>query len=277
MRHDQGEFQAYRGTQLFWQSWTTSDHPVCALILVHGFGEHSGRYRYAVERLCAANIAVFTFDLRGHGQSGGRRGHINSMAEYRGDVAAFMARVESQHQGLPTFIFGHSMGSLVVLDYVLRYPEGLAGTIISGCGLEPAGVATAPVVFLARTLSVIWPTFSLRLPVDATALTRDKSEVEAYNNDPLVHNTGSTRWANELLNAIDWIKKHPQNLQIPLLMVHGEADRVNLPSGSSNFISNVASADKKLMLYPDNFHELHNDLDKESVLRDVTRWLLDRV
>ena len=277
MRHDEGEFQAHSDTRLFCQSWIATENPVCALILVHGFGEHSGRYPYFVERLCAANIAVFAFDLRGHGQSDGRRGHMNSMAEYRGDVAAFVARVESQLPNIPKFIFGHSMGSLVVLDYVLRHPEGLAGTIISGCGLEPAGVATAPVVFLARTLSVIWPVFPLRLPVDAAGLTRDKTEIEAYINDPLVHNTGSTRWANELLNAIDWIKKHPQDLQLPILMVHGEADGINLPSGSHNFISSVIFPDKELISYPDCFHELHNDLDKEEVLSDITRWLLDRV
>ena len=186
MRHDEGEFQAYGGTRLFRQSWTATDNPVCAVILIHGFGEHSGRYRHFVERLCAANIAVFAFDLRGHGKSDGRRGHMNSMAEYRGDVSAFLAWVDSQLPDIPKFIFGHSMGSLVVLDYVLRHPQGLAGTIISGCGLEPAGVATAPVVFLARTLSVIWPVFPLKLPVDATGLTRDESEVKAYNNDPLV-------------------------------------------------------------------------------------------
>ena len=138
------------------------------------------------------------------------------MAEYRGDIAAFMARVESQLEDIPKFIFGHSMGSLAVLDYILRNPRGLTGAVISGCGLEPAGVATAPVIFLARALSVIWPKFSLRIPVDAAGLTRDKNEVESYNNDPLIHNTGSTRWANELLNAIDWIKKHPQDLQIPI-------------------------------------------------------------
>jgi len=276
MRHDEGEFQASRGTRLFWQSWTATDNPLCALILIHGFGEHSGRYRYFVERLCAAKIAVFAFDLRGHGQSEGRRGHINCMTDYRGDVAAFVAQVETRHPDLPKFIFGHSLGSLVVLDFVLRQPDGLAGTIISGCGLEPAGVVTAPVVFLARTLSVIWPTFPLKVPVAAAALTRDTTEVEAYHSDPLVHHTGTTRLASEVLNVIEWIKEHAQDLQLPILMIHGGADRINLPSGSSNFISRVVFPDKKLLLYPGCFHELHNDLNRQEVLTDLTRWLLER-
>ena len=277
MRHDEGEIEASRGTGLFWQSWTATDQPLCALILVHGFGEHSGRFPYLVERLCAAGIAVFAFDLRGHGRSGGRRGHINSMADYRSDVASFVAKVGSHYPGLPKFIYGHSMGSLVVLDFVLRHPEGLAGTIISGAGLEPAGVATAPVVFLARVLSRIWPIFPIKIPVDASALMRDEYEIEAYNNDLLVHNVSSARMANELLNTIDWIKEHPQELQMPILMVHGEADRVNLPSGSRNFISGVVFPDKQLLLYPHGYHELHNDLDRETVLTDITCWILDRV
>lgn len=277
IRQNKGKLTASRGTRLYWQSWISTDQPRCALILVHGFGEHGGRYPYLVEHLCAANIAVFSFDLRGHGKSDGRRGHINSMEDYRGDIAAFTAKIESQYPGLPKFIYGHSMGSLLVLDFVLRHPEGLAGTIISGAGLEPAGVATAPVVFLARLLSVIWPVFPIKLPVDASALMRDEYEIEAYENDPLVHNVSSARMANELLNAIDWIKDNPQALQIPILMVHGEADRVNLPSGSRDFISGVVFPDKELRLYPNGYHEMHNDFNRETVFTDITGWLLNRI
>lgn len=277
VRHYEGKFEASGGTRLFWQNWTATDQPLCALLLVHGFGEHSGRYPYLVEHLCAANIAVFSFDLRGHGKSDGRRGHITTMEDYRGDIAAFVAKIQSENPGLPTFVYGHSMGSLLVLDFVLRHPEGLAGTIISGSGLEPAGVATAPVVFLARLLSVVWPVFPIKLPVDASALMRDENEISAYENDPLVHNVSTARMANELLNTIDWIKDHPQALQIPILMVHGEADRVNLPSGSRKFISGVVFPDKELLLYPDGYHEMHNDFDRDAVLTDITGWLLERV
>jgi len=243
------------------------------LCLVHGFGEHSGRYRYFVERLCAAGIAVFAFDLRGHGKSEGRRGHVVSMADFRGDLSAFLALVDAQRPGIPRFVFGHSMGSLVVLDFVLRKPHGLTGTIISGAGMEPAGVATPVVVLLARTLAAVWPVFPLRLPVDATGLTRDKNEIDAYESDPLVHNTSTTRMARELLDAIEWIRTHPGDLQTPLLMLHGEADSVNLPSGSRNFISGVTVPDKQLILYPGAFHELHNDLDKGRELTDLVNWL----
>jgi len=277
VQHRQGEFEGSRGTRLFWQSWVTEDSPKGVLCLVHGFGEHSGRYRYFVERLCAAGIAVFAFDLRGHGKSEGRRGHVVSMADFRGDLFAFLALVEAQRPGIPRFIFGHSMGSLVVLDYVLRNPQGLAGTVTSGAGMEPAGVATPTVVFLARVLAAVWPVFPLRLPVDVTGLTRDKHEIEAYENDPLVHNTSTTRMARELLDAIEWIKAHPGDLKTPVLMLHGEADRVNLPSGSRNFISKVTIPDKQLILYPGGFHELHNDLDKDSELTDLARWLHEHI
>jgi len=277
VQHRQGEFEGCRGSRLFWQGWVTGDNPEGALCLVHGFGEHSGRYRYFVERVCAAGIAVFAFDLRGHGQSEGRRGHVVSMADYRHDLSAFLALVEAQRPGIPKFIFGHSMGSLLVLDYVLRNPQGLAGTIISGAGMEPAGVATPAVVLLARVLAAVWPVFPLRLPVDVTGLTRDINEIEAYENDPLIHNTSTTRMARELLDAIAWIKTHPGDLKTPLLMLHGEADRVNLPSGSRDFISKVTVPDKQLIMYPGGYHELHNDLDKDKELTDLTRWLREHL
>jgi len=273
VQHRQGKFEGCRGTRLFWQSWVTGDSPIGVLCLVHGLGEHSGRYRYFVERLCAAGIAVFAFDLRGHGESEGRRGHVVSMADFRGDLSAFLALVKAQHPGIPMFVFGHSLGSLVVLDYVLRNPHGLAGTIISGAGMEPAGVATPAVVFLARVLAAVWPVFPLRLPVDVAALSRDRSETEAYENDPLIHNTSTARMAREILDTIEWIKTHPGDLETPLLMLHGEADRINLPSGSRDFISKVTVPDKQLILYPGGYHELHNDLDKDKELTDLTRWL----
>lgn len=273
LQHEQGELQGARGTRLYRQSWSPGDKPAAVLVLVHGFGEHSGRYRYFVERLCAAGIAVHTFDLRGHGKSEGRRGHIDSMADYRDDLAACLALVEARLPGIPRFVFGHSMGSLVVLDYVLRRPQGLAGVIISGAGMEPAGVASPAVVTLARLLAAVWPVFPLRIPVNTADLSRDPDEVRAYENDPLIHHVGTTRLANELLKTIDWIKTHAQDLQIPILMLHGEADRVNLPSGSRHFIAGVTIADKRLLLYPDAHHELHNDLDRDRELTDLVRWL----
>jgi len=273
VRHQQGEFEGSRGTRLFWQGWEEGDDPKGTLCLVHGFGEHSGRYSYFVERLCNVGIAVFAFDLRGHGKSEGRRGHVVSMADFRGDLSAFLALVEARVPGVPRFIFGHSMGSLVVLDFVLRNPHGLAGTIISGAGMEPAGVATPAVVLLARVLAAVWPVFPLRLPVDVAGLTRDKNEIEDYKKDPLTHNTSTTRMARELLNAIGFIKTHAGDLKTPLLMLHGEADRVNLPAGSRNFIARVTVPDKQLLLYPGGFHELHNDLDKDRELTDLVRWL----
>jgi len=277
VQHEQGEFRGVRDTRLYWQSWAAGDKPLAVLVLVHGFGEHSGRYRYLVEGLCAAGIAVNAFDLRGHGKSGGRRGHVVSMADYRADLSVCLAQAAAGFPGIPSFVFGHSMGSLLVLDYVLRHPQGLAGVIISGAGMEPAGVATPAVVFLARVLAAVWPVFPLRLPVEAADLSRDEAEVAAYRNDPLIHNVSTTRLANELLKTIDWIKTHPQDLQLPILMVHGGADRVNRPSGSQDFIARVNFPDKRLLLYPDSFHEVHNDLDRDRELTDMIRWLREHL
>jgi len=122
-------------------------------------------------------------------------------------------------------------------------------------------------------LAVVWPVFPLRLPVDVTGLTRDKSEIDAYVHDPLIHNISTTRMARELLDATEWIKAHSGDLRTPILMLHGEADKVNLPAGSRNFMARVTVPDKQLLLYPGALHELHNDLDKDKELTDLIRWL----
>nr|ABB79946.1 lysophospholipase [uncultured bacterium pES01019D12] len=247
------------------------------LVLAHGFSEHSGRYQYFAERLCAAGIAVIALDHRGHGKSPGRRGHINAMADYRGDIGAVINLAEIKWPGIPRVIFGHSMGSLIVLDYVLHHPRGLAGVITSGAGLEPAGIATPLTILAARTLSRIWPTFALPVKVKAADLTRDQQEIDCYNNDPMVHSNGTARWGSEMLKAIEWIKQRSGDLDLPILMMHGTSDNLNLASGSQNFIAGVSFPDKSLYLYPDCLHELHNDLEKEKVLTDLTDWILNHV
>jgi len=277
VQNRQGTVQGHRDTQLFWQSWEPDSEPVCILVLVHGFSEHSSRYQYFAERLCAAGISVMAFDQRGHGKSPGRRGHIHSMADYRGDVEAVIKLAESKWPDIPKFIFGHSMGSLVVLDYVLHHPQGLAGVITSGAGLEPAGIATPLTVFAAKALSRFWPTFTLPLEVKAKDLTRDQQEIDAYDNDPLVHSNATARWGSEMLKVIEQIKQRPGDLQLPILMMHGTSDSINLASGSQKFIAGVGFPDKCLYLYPDCLHELHNDLDKEKILTDLGKWLLDHV
>lgn len=276
MEHHEGSFAGHadaggRALQLFFQGWRPHGEARSAVAIVHGFAEHSGRYGFLVDHLVARGHAVYGFDLRGFGRSPGRRGHIDDWAEYRGDVGAFLAEVRKS--GLPVFLLGHSMGGLIVLDYGLRRPEDLAGAIVSAPGLRPVGAAKPHLVAIARFLSRIWPTFSLDLGLDPTAISRDPEVVEAYLDDPLRHPRGTVRWGTESLAAIRRIKAHATEWTLPLLMVHGEDDRIAAASGTRAFFERVPIADKELHVYEGGYHEPHNDVDRDRALGDVADWL----
>lgn len=276
VRYVEDEVAGANGVKLFSRQWLPAPSPPgLALVIAHGFSEHSGRYDWHARQLAAGGVAVFGWDHRGHGRSPGQRGHIDSLSDYRGDLAAQIARARTAGGNAPLFLLGHSMGSLIVLDYALRHPQELCGVATSGAGLAPAGIAKPLVVAMARFFSRIWPRFPLKMQVDAEDLSTIPGEIAAYNNDPLVHKFGSARWGCELLDAIDWIKAHAADLQLPLLMLHGSDDRINLPRGSEEFVGAVGRSDTKLRLYPGCRHEIHNDTAREQWLSDMRDWMVN--
>ena len=273
MEHREGIFQGVDGIELYWQSWRPESGLRATIAIIHGFGEHSGRYANVVDCFLPKNYAVYGFDLRGHGRSPGQRGHINSWDEYRGDVKEFLQMVTRQEAGRPVFLWGHSMGALIALDYLLCDPEGLCGAIISGAPLDPVGVAKPLLVLIARVLSRIWPRFSLPLGLDTKALSRDPKAVKAYEADPLVHGKTTVSWGTEILRTIEWVKVHAAEVHIPLMLIHGGADPLNSVEGTQSFFDKIVFADKSMKIYPGSYHEVHNDLDRSQVMEDVAQWL----
>ena len=271
--HDEGIFRGAGGVELFCRSRRLERDARAVLAIVHGHGEHSGRYANVVQALVPRGYAVYGFDHRGHGRSPGRRGHIDSWAEYRGDVGAFLQLIGNREPHRPVFLMGHSMGALVALDYLLHDSKGIRGAIISGAPIEPAGVAKPALVFLSRLLSGVCPRFPLNLALGTSALSRDAAVVKAYVADPLVHGRITARWGAETLAALAWVKARAPALNIPILFIHGEADRLNRSSGSRDFFDRVPIEDKTLHVYPEMYHELHNDFGYDRVLNDLERWL----
>jgi len=273
MEHKEGAFQGAGGLSLFCQSWREGKETRVVLVIIHGFGEHSGRYANVVNQLIPQGYAIYGFDLRGHGRSPGQRGHINSWKEYREDVRAFLQMVSQREPNQPIFMLGHSMGALIALDYLLHDPAGLRGAIISGAPLEPVGVAKPFLVLLARVLSQVWPSFSLPLGLDPRGISRDTEVVKAYQADPLVHGKTTVRWGKEILQTIEWVKAHAAEVEIPILLIHGGSDPLNSPSGTRSFFDKVTFPDKEMKIYPGSYHEAHNDLDQGQVIKDVAQWL----
>ncbi len=273
MNHGEGAFPGVGGLELYYQTWLPEGSPLAILAIVHGFGEHSGRYGTVVNLLTSRGFAIYGFDHRGHGRSPGQRGHINAWDEYRGDVNAFLKTIQAQNPQEAIFLMGHSMGALIVLDYVLRRPEKLAGTIVSGTPIDPVGFAKPYLITLARLLSRIWPRCPIKIPFDAATISRDADVVAAYRQDSLVHCLATPRWGTESQKTIQWIRSRPQDLQMPILMIHGGSDPINTVAGCEDFFAKVTYPDKQLLVYPESYHEPHNDLDHKQVVEDLEKWL----
>lgn len=274
MAHDEGTFRGYQGVELYEQRWLPdSGTPRAALALVHGFGEHSGRYSNVVNRLVPAGYAIYALDTRGHGRSPGQRGYVTRWTEFREDVGAFVRLVGEREAGRPLFLMGHSMGGLTVLEYASQHPEGLRGVVASGPVLGQPGISPA-LLALARVLSRVAPRFSLDTGLDVTAISRDPAVVEAYRKDPLVHGKGTPRLSTELAGAVARAKAGAATWTLPLLIIHGAADRLAPAVASRAFFERVpASVDKERYEIVDGYHEPHNDTSQQQALDILQGWL----
>ncbi|MBA3342970.1 MAG: alpha/beta hydrolase [Gemmatimonadaceae bacterium] len=272
-QHAETKFAGSGGVELYAQSWTPAGDTHAVVPIVHGIGEHSGRYANLVEYLTSHDFTVFGFDHRGHGRSPGRRGHVARWSEYREDIAAFLRLARESAPGVPLFLFGHSLGALIVVEFTLHYPAGLAGLVASGIPMQPTGVAKPHLVAFARVMSRVWPSLSISMGLDAGALSRDEGVVQAYRDDRLVHPRASVRWGAETLAAIERVRSRAAEIRLPLLLLHGEADRINSVEGSRELLARVSSVDKTLQVYPGGSHEPHNDLCSPQAVSDVEMWL----
>jgi alpha-beta hydrolase superfamily lysophospholipase len=273
LKEQTGTFEGTNGLQLFYKSWLPDAPPKAILVIIHGVGEHIGRYQNLVEALVPAGYLLTGFDQRGHGQSPGPRGHIDSWDEYRQDIGIFLKLAQGLAPGLPSFIYGHSQGSLEVLDFIQHTSDGLAGAIISGTALEPKDAAPPHLVMLAKILSGIYPNFQMKVKFEGASLSNDPQIADDYKNDPLVHRLRTARWGTESLKTIEWIKAHPDQIDLPVLFLHGDGDQVVTAAGALNFYDQIQFPDKTIRIYPDCQHEPHNEMCHANVVEDIANWM----
>ncbi|GAA6623951.1 lysophospholipase [Scytonema sp. NUACC26] len=272
MEHRLGSLKGFRGLNLYYQSWHPLGNPCAIVLIIHGLGSHSGLFSNVVEHLVGSGYAVYGLDLRGHGRSQGQRGHINTWSEFREDLKAFFKLIEVQHPGYPRFLLGHSLGGAIVLDYVLRFPTVVQGVITMAPPLGRVGVSPVK-LSLGRTLSQVMPRFALNTGFAGATVSRDQNVLATFTQDRLMHSWGSARLATEFLAAIAWIQSHADDLLVPILILHGGADRVALPEGSRVFFEKISFPDKERYEYPQSRHALHRDLDYQEMLADLEDWL----
>lgn len=272
MSHAEGTFTTADGLRIHHQSWLPDAAPRAAVMLLHGLGEHSGRYAHVAEALNRAGCAVHTFDLRGHGRSEGKRVFVRSYDEFLDDIAQFRTLVEQRHPGVPLVVLGHSMGGNLAVGHALDRPDGIVGLVLSAPALAVGSDLTPAKLKAIRMIAKVAPGVRPE-GIDAEALSRDPAVVAAYRADPLVY-TGkiSAGLGAALIDAMQRFPARYGELTMPILVLHGTADRLTGVSGSRALEAAVPGS-VTAHYYEGLYHEVFNEPEQRQVLADLTAWL----
>lgn len=261
------------GTSLYGSEWL-ADNAKAVICLVHGLGEHGGRYQHVGEFLNSNHVSLFTADLRGHGMSEGKRGHTPSHHMLLEDVEELLMYARAAYNDLPLFLYGHSLGGNIVTNYILRKNTNeLKGAIISSPWLA---LVTEPAPWqlkMARFVSGFWPSFTQSNQLNIDLLTNDDDVNQAYKSDALVHDKISTRMFAECYREGLWALENGHKNKIPLLIYHGTEDSITSPNASKQFAQSLEK-DVTYYQWEGIKHEPHNDVKKEEVLEMILKWVI---
>lgn len=262
------------GLKIFAQSWAIADSKA-VVCLVHGLGEHCSRYDELARFFNDNGISFISFDQRGHGRSEGKRGHSPSFELLLEDISLLLRQADKFFPGVPKFLYGHSMGGNLVLNYALRKREKLTGVISSSPWLKLAFEAPAIKLLLAKMVNGIYPAFTQASNLETAALCRNTAVVEAYNSDPLVHDKISSNLFLNMHNAGLWALQHANEFDLPLLIFHGSEDRITSAQATIEFSRKVKTATFKLL--EGFYHESHNEPEKDKLYEFLKEWICSRI
>lgn len=277
VRHTSSQFDGAGGALLHIQVWHPAGDPVAALAVVHGYGDHGGRYVWLGEAMAARGYAVYVYDLRGHGQSSGERGQVRRFSDYYDDTAIYLDEVRRSQPGRPLCLLGHSLGGLIAAGFAAEHPRGLDGLVLSSPFFRLAMEVPPTKVVGARVLAVVKPGWNIGNTVQAADLSHEPDVVDAYVTDPLVHHVAPARWAVEMLSAQAAAPTTAERLELPLLLLYGSEDAVADPAIARAFFAAAGSPDKTLRGYEGFYHELFNETERARVFEDLAAWLAARL
>ncbi len=260
------------GAKLHVTHWLPEGRPRAVVLLAHGYAEHAGRYAYVAKRLTDAGYAIYAVDHWGHGASDGEGGYVPCFSAFLDGMAELLTLVEINHGDTPRLLLGHSMGGLIATLFLVERQQAFVAAALSGPAILPAEPPSRFTVWISRFLSRFFPRLGV-LALDSTGVSRDPQVVAAYRADPLVYEGKiGARLGKEFMDAMAVAQAEAPKIHLPILIQHGEADRLTAPAGSRYLFANVASTDKRLEIYPGLFHEIYNEPERDAVLDDLVGW-----
>jgi acylglycerol lipase len=277
MNHIEGKFKGVRNNNIYYQGWLPEGEATAVLLIVHGLGEHSGRYTNVVNHFVPLGYAVYGFDLLGHGKSEGMREGVERFSDYTETLAMVSKMAAGWQSGKPVFLVGHSVGGLIACDYLPERQAEFKGALISAPAIKPGESISPMMITLSSILGKIAPRMGLQA-LDASTISRDSQVVKAYAEDPLVfHGKTPARLASELLKTMLGLKAKLPKITLPIIVLQATDDKLVEPSGAQMLYDLVSSSDKTLKLYQGYYHEVFNEPGREVVLKDVEEWLTARL
>ena len=273
MDHKEGFLKGIGNLELYHQCWLPENESEAVFIIVHGLGEHCGRYMNVVNHFVPKGYAVYGFDHPGHGKSQGTRVFVNSFNDFIDNLKLFFDMVTQWQPDKKIFLVGHSMGGLITAAYLLQFQNELSGAVISAPAVKVPDDLSKVSIIAAKILSKILPKAGIQ-KLDATGVCSDSEVVKAYLDDPLVCNSKITaRLAAELINTMEMVTINAGKIILPVIILQGGADTLVDPDGAKMLHTNAGSKDKTLHIYDEFFHEVFNEPDHPKVLKDVETWL----
>ncbi|MEH6660967.1 MAG: lysophospholipase [Parasphingorhabdus sp.] len=278
MKHEDGTLALPKeskaaGAKLYWQKWLPDGIPKALILLVHGYAEHTGRYQYFAEHCVARGYAVYAVDHWGHGKSDGTPGFVPGFSVFRDGVDQLLVHAKRDFADLPVVLVGHSMGGLISATYLLTEPAKFAACVLSGPAIKAAEEPSAFLKAISGFLSRLFPKLGV-LELDPNGVSRDPQVVADYLADPLVYNGKmSARLAAEMLANMTTVQENAGQISLPMLLLHGGKDSLAAVEGSEFLDHHISSTEKQLKVYPELFHEIFNEPEKDTILNDMTDWL----
>ena len=263
------------GLRIFNRSWAAAGTPTASLVICHGVNSHGGQYIRPAEEFAARGFAVTALDLRGRGRSEGERFYVESIADYVSDLSQTIEAARSRHPDFPLYLLGHSAGGVVSCSYALDYQDRLSGLICESFAFKVYAPDIA--LKLVEGASYLIPHVgALRLKNED--FSRDPAWVELLNADPFTQNeTQPIATVAALARADERLEREFGRITLPVLILHGTADKATRPEGSQLFFDSAGSADKALKLYEGYYHDLLADLGREQVMDDIVQWIQARL
>ena len=259
------------GLNMYGKKWATDSTPKAIICLMHGMGEHINRYDHVAEMFNKNGYAVIGCDHRGHGKSGGQRGHFPDFETFLNDVDALLNIVSQHYPETKKILYGHSMGGNLVANYLLRRQPKIAGAILSAPYFQLSFKPSPIKLFVGRLLKGIFPSLAMDSGLDSSSISRDNEEVRKYDADPLVHGKVSAKMGIEMIETGQWTLDNVTKLSIPTLIYHGSADKLTSFEASKEFAKKAGNL-VTFVPFEGLYHETHNEPEKEEVFKVIIAW-----